>query len=80
MNWTKKRIKQLELLRQLLIEVKTIDRGSGVLNRIKLCENLASELFDTDINRTEDSFYYFLESLVREERKSTPQSPLQEPK
>ena len=59
MSWPHFRKRQLWKLRLLLIEVQTLDHGSGVTDRIRRCESLARAL-ESDIKSGRDSFWNFL--------------------
>jgi hypothetical protein len=65
--WTKVRINELKHLISLLDEVKSIDRGSGVIKRLQKCERLAEVLTKTDLENLRKSFVQFLIEQANEE-------------
>lgn len=68
MKWTEARCKELSKLHELLREVSVMNRGSGIIERIQLCEKIANALTKTNYNTGRSSFYQFLVSLAAEER------------
>ena len=68
MKWTDDRANELEMLRQLLIEVQSINRGSHVLERLRKCIDLAETLDRVDLAKRHDSFYGFLRDLCIDDR------------
>ena len=63
-DWTDKRIAQLQELRELLYEIKTLDHGSGFIARLQKCEKLAESLSKLDLRNNHNSFILFLEGLI----------------
>ena len=59
-KWTHYRIRQLDQLRELLIEASYLNNGSGVIERMKKVVNLAKALFDSDLKKGRKSFIQFL--------------------
>ena len=68
-KWTKSRCTELELLRQLLIDVSTMNHGSSVVDRILRCEKIANKLNQTNLAMGRASFHQFLVGLAAEERR-----------
>ena len=65
MKWSKRRRRELEKLRQLLVEVSAMNHGSHVSDRIVRCEKLANALHSIKLNlKDPNSFYQFLVGLV----------------
>jgi hypothetical protein len=58
------RIEELVQLDLLLREVQTINSGSGCLERIALCIELAKNLTATDLKTARPSFMQFLIPIV----------------
>jgi hypothetical protein len=58
--WPEDRLKDIETLQLLLREVRTIDNGSHVIERLQRCIALADKLADTDYQSGRASFTQFL--------------------
>ena len=72
MKWTKRRVRELEELRKLLIEASSIDHGSHATDRIRRCEKMANRLMAVDLAAGRASFMDFLVSLANAERSKPP--------
>ncbi len=70
MLWTNDRCKELEALRSLLCEVSTINRGSGCIERIQKCIELADRLQQFDLDSGRESFWYFLHAQAIADRQA----------
>jgi hypothetical protein len=68
LHWTDDRILELEALRRLLDEAKSLNHGSDVVNRILNLERIADSLTRLDISVPRDNFIQFLTDLCVEER------------
>ena len=68
MKWDGSRIVELNKLRELLIEVTTINRGSHAIERIQKCEELAEDLWNSDLDSARPSFHQFLTDLAIKDR------------
>ncbi len=66
--WADVRCYQLEQFCRLLDEVKTIDRATGCLERIKLAIDLAEQLSDWDVDGGRAPFADFLRNLATKDR------------
>lgn len=67
-DWTDDRCAELDALSTLLREVSTIDRGSGCLQRIAKCIDLAESLSKTDFATARPGFSRWLEELAVKDR------------
>ncbi len=68
-KWTPDRIEELRELSELLNEASALNRGSGVVDRIKNCEIFAEKLRNPDIETPRISFLQFLYTLASEDCK-----------
>lgn len=66
--WTDDRCEELESLGELLRSVANINSGSGCLQRIARCIDLAESLLHEDLDRGRESFYRFTRRLAIEDR------------
>lgn len=67
MDWTDARLQELEGLRKLISECKSINSGNLIIERLSLIMSLA-QLLDLDDPRTgRTTFYYFLKQLAVKE-------------
>lgn len=66
--WTDDRCEELDNLGELLRSVASINSGSGCLERIARCIDLAGSLLYEDLNRGRESFYHFTRRLAIEDR------------
>jgi hypothetical protein len=67
-NWSTARLRQLEKLRDLLIEAQAVNHGSGAVQRIQRIERMARALFTTNLASGRASFYQFLVDQAIKER------------
>lgn len=66
LRWTRRRCNEVETLRQLLIEIQTLDRGSGFIARVKRCIALGRKLWPSGL-RNCPHFMEFLHELAMED-------------
>jgi hypothetical protein len=64
-QWNKDRVDELEKLIVLVNELSKVNWGTGALERIKLCIDLAEELRKTDFKGGRVSFVDFLSQQSR---------------
>ena len=68
-KWNLSRLKEIQALQELLLQVSTINHGSHCLERIERCIKLAERLSKTNLNTGRSSFVRFLISKAHEGRK-----------
>jgi len=61
--WSLERRQELELLRNLLYQLKSLDRGSNFIEKLQGCIKDAGTLIDVDLGGGKDNFFYFLQKL-----------------
>lgn len=62
LRWTWRRCDEYQILRQLLLEIGTLDHGSGFIDRLKRCIALAKKLNPSSL-RGPPGFLNFLLEL-----------------
>lgn len=62
-SWPNERFEELQNFRQLLNDVKSINSGSNVLERIHRCIKLAEQLDHSDMIKPRASFVQFLTTI-----------------
>lgn len=70
MNWTDERVKELQELQALLNEVRLLNSGSAVIERMQRCIAAAEKLATHDFSTPRDNFPQFLMSLAIAERQT----------
>jgi len=70
MKWTKDRCDELAKLRRLLVQVSSMNSGSGIVERIQECIKLANELYTNDLENGRAGFHQFLIELAIQDRKA----------
>lgn len=68
MIWTDDRCAELDSLRELLWKVSGLNSGSGVVQKIIDCEQIARRLLETDYSAPKESFIGFLDKQAIRER------------
>ena len=70
MKWTEDRRKELSLLQTLLSDVQSINTGSGALERIRKCVDIAAKLDKNEVMKNPRAgFVAFLYTLAADEAK-----------
>lgn len=64
-GWTKGRLRELAELHDMLGELRQINYGSGAIQRLLKCVQVAQELSTTDYSVPRKSFLLFLEDMAR---------------
>ena len=67
MNWNPDRVAELEGLRELLNNLKGLNKGSDFLGQVEDCIKKAEEFTKFDLNISRDSFIDFLYKICRED-------------
>lgn len=78
MKWTDDRCAELDALFRLLCEVQSINRGSNAVGRILECEQLAKQLYETNLESGRMSFHQFLKELALEDRSNAANNEVKE--
>ena len=73
MKWTVDRVMEFQKLEKLLREVRSINSGNCVLERLSTCIALAEELGRGDLSENRKSFRDFLFDLCIEDREAEKQ-------
>lgn len=68
MIWTDDRCGELDSFRELLWKVSALNSGSGVIQKMIECEQIAKTLLETNYSAPRDSFLNFLEKQAIKER------------
>jgi hypothetical protein len=78
MIWTDERVKELQDLQALLNEVRLLNSGSAVIERMQRCIAGAEKLLHTNFDKPRANFTEFLMDLARTERQALRDAASQE--
>lgn len=70
MKWTNKRVQQLKLLNDLVMDIEILDLDRNFLANTQKCIENANLLMEIDWNNMDGNFLEFLNGLCNAERKS----------
>ena len=72
MKLTEDRVKEFEMLRELVREVQNINNASNIISRLARCIELAETLSKTDYRTSRESFMSFLLDKLFKQKEEQP--------